>query len=71
MLNKVSDHFKNKISTKGVLFLQEAYSCGELQAKWNDKRKGQIYFHIVKLIDKFYLQHFLAYSVNEKFPKYV
>ena len=55
MLNKVSDHFKNKISTKGVLFLQEAYSCGELQAKWNDKQKGQIYFHIVKLIDEFYL----------------
>ena len=41
---KIFEYFRNKVTPKGILFLQETQSSVETGKQLNDEFKGQLYF---------------------------
>ena len=41
---KLIEYFKNKITTNGILFLQETHSSSDDQQKWRDNFGGNAFF---------------------------
>ena len=41
---KLMQHFKDKIGSTGVLFLQETHSDSKVEQKWKEDFKGPIFF---------------------------
>ena len=47
---KLFQSFKNKISPKGILLLQETHSSKVTEKIWSDEFNGALFFHIGKQI---------------------
>ena len=45
---KLFQYFKNKVSPKGILFLQETHSSKVTEKIWSDKFHGDLFFHLGK-----------------------
>ena len=41
---KLIQYFKDKIGSTGLLFLQETHSNSEIEQKWKENFKGQVFF---------------------------
>ena len=41
---KLIQYFKDKIGSTGLLFLQETHSNSEIEQKWKESFKGQVFF---------------------------
>ena len=45
---KLIEYFKSKITTDGILLLQETHSSSHDEQKWRDNFGGNTFFHMAK-----------------------